>query len=105
MVYSIEQFVNDCKNLGWYEGKVSPAWMDEMDIEPKKRDWEKVLKYKEEDNSIATILDYWKKDKGVGFRLSYMGHDYEFCFVDNTKDLKVYMKVVGHIKGFIPDKK
>ena len=50
--YSLDQFLIDCKSLGWYEGKASPEWMGNLDIELREEDLGKVLMY----GKIKTIF-------------------------------------------------
>ena len=98
--YSLNQFLEDCKSVGWYSSKVPPAWMDEMDVMVCKEDLEDVLMYKENDNSVPIIMDYSEGGfgEGVHFRISDLGTG----SVTNTNDLITFLKVIGCNKGKIP---
>lgn len=102
--YSLEHFLKDCNSLGWYDSKVNPAWMDELDLSVEDKDLEKVLMYKEEENSIPLIMDYKIFDEGIKFWLEYMGHSRGAGTITNKEELINYMKVSGYDKGFIPKK-
>jgi len=91
MGYSIEQFVEDCESLGWY------------DPEPDKS--REILYYEEHVDAAPFRMDYRRMNDGVFFSTTHGAYAYGSegkGFVNNKKDLLTYMKVVGRDKGFIP---
>ena len=102
--YTLVQFIEDCKSLGWYDKRVGPAWMDEMDITLQESDLEKVLMYNATAHHIPVIMDYSDSNKGIRFSLSQMGDRMGSGRVTNTPDLMVYLKVTGYNRGVIPKK-
>lgn len=102
MKYTIKQFVTDCKSVGWYEGKVPPAWMDILDLHVEKKDLESVLLYQSDKNAIKTVMDCRISEDGIQFSIEYMGHTMGRGLVNNKKDLMCYLKVTGYNNGFIP---
>jgi len=104
--YSLDQFLIDCKSLGWYEGKASPEWMGNLDIELREEDLGKVLMYGKIKTIFLSIMVYYISNdyEGISFNISYMTRTRNEGVVTNKEDLIAFMKAAGYNKGFYSQK-
>lgn len=101
--YTLKQFVKDCETFGWYESKVYPEWMENLDIEPNEENLQRVLSYKECEDEIPSVMDYREHEDGVSFRISYLSRGIGQGFINNKNDLFTYLRVAGLEKRIVPE--